>query len=195
MIEKKKMEEKLIKILEKSDLIIRCLQMLKDSPISRFDYYLAGGVIYQTVFNYYHGYDLNYGIKDYDIIYFDDNNLSYEAVDQVIKETKEIFNENGIRINLDIKNEARAHIWLKEKYNEELEQYKNLDEVLRSWGFSACAIGVRLEENNIKVIAPYGLEDLFDMKIRKVGNYDILEKARELKNKWPNIDISLVEKN
>ena len=50
-----------------------------------------------------------------------------------------------------------------------------------------------MENNSIKVVAPYGLEDLFEMRIRKVGNYDNTEKARELKNKWPNIDISLVE--
>ena len=68
-----------------------------------------------------------------------------------------------------------------------------MDEVLRRWGFSACTVGVRMENNSIKVVAPYGLEDLFEMRIRKVGNYDITEKARELKNKWPNIDISLVE--
>lgn len=187
------MEEKLVSILKRSKEIVDCLQILKDSPISRFEYYLAGGAIYQTIFNYLHGYDLNYGIKDYDIIYFDDSNLSYEAEDQVIKEVKKFFKDFDMGINLDIKNEARAHIWLKEKYNENLEKYNNLEEVLRSWGFSACSIGVRIEGNFVKVLAPYGLEDLFNMKIRKVGNYDVTEKARELKNKWPNIDISLVE--
>ena len=187
------MKEKLIEIIKKSDRSMTCLEMLKDSPASEFDYYLAGGAVYQTVFNYYHGYDLNYGIKDYDVIYFDNNNLSYEAEDQIIKEVKAFFKESKVSLYLDIKNEARAHIWLKEKYGEEIDRYKNLDEVLRNWGFSACAIGIRLERGNIKVLAPYGLEDLFSMKIRKVGNYDISQKARELKNKWPNVDISLVE--
>ncbi len=39
------MEEKLIEIIKKSNMIIKCLETLKDSPISRFDYYLAGGAI------------------------------------------------------------------------------------------------------------------------------------------------------
>ena len=36
---------------------------------------MVAGSINQTIFNYYHGYDLNYGIKDFDVAYFDDDRL------------------------------------------------------------------------------------------------------------------------
>ena len=187
------MEDRLIEIIKKSESIMKSLEILKESCVSKYDYYLAGGAIYKTIFNYLHGYNLDNGINDFDIIYFDDADMSYEAEDKIIKALEQEFKMNKFQIKLDIKNEARAHIWLKENYNEEVEKYKNIDQALRSWGFSACAIGIRLEKNRFILAEPYGLEDLFAMKIRKVGNYDITKKARELKNIWPNIDISLVE--
>ena len=40
------------------------------------NWYVGAGGVNQTVFNYYHGYECDYGIKDYDIVYFDeDGNL------------------------------------------------------------------------------------------------------------------------
>ena len=188
------MEEKFIEIIKESKILNKILSTLEDTILSKYDYYLAGGAIYKTIFNYYHGYDLNYGINDYDIIYFDDKNISYEAEDSVIRKIKSKFDTLALDINLDIKNEARAYIWLKENYKQNLPPYKDLEDALLSWGFSACAIGIRKENNKYIILAPYGIEDMMNMIIRKVGSYDISAKVTELKKNWPKIDISLVEK-
>jgi len=48
------------------------------------NYYLAAGAVNQTVFNYYHDFPLDQGIKDFDIVYFDPD-VSYEKEDEWIK--------------------------------------------------------------------------------------------------------------
>ena len=65
--------DKQIKLLESILLSnIKLKEILVRLSKSKLDnYYVAAGCINQTVFNYYHGYDLNYGIEDFDIVYFD----------------------------------------------------------------------------------------------------------------------------
>ena len=87
----KSFDEQLIvleEILRKNDKLIRLLEILEDYSLenpSFSNWYVGAGGVNQTVFNYYHGYDIDYGIKDYDIVYFD-TDTSYEAEDLIIKD-------------------------------------------------------------------------------------------------------------
>ncbi|WP_313903137.1 nucleotidyltransferase family protein [Rhizobium leguminosarum] len=49
---------------------------------------LTAGCLFQTVWNLKTGNDPEHGIKDYDIFYFDDHDLSWEAEDKVIRRGK-----------------------------------------------------------------------------------------------------------
>ena len=66
---------KLKKIILSNKKIVFILKKLQEYNLD--SYYLGAGCISQTVFNYYHGYNLDNNINDYDIVYFD-NDLSYE---------------------------------------------------------------------------------------------------------------------
>ena len=64
-------------------------EILKITPSLRIpNWYLGAGCIAQTVWNQAHGFDPSFGIKDYDIVYFDASDLSYEAEDRVVKSVK-----------------------------------------------------------------------------------------------------------
>jgi hypothetical protein len=39
-------------------------------------WYLGGGCVAQTVWNHLHGFAPTYGIKDYDVVYFDPDDFS-----------------------------------------------------------------------------------------------------------------------
>src|SRR5690606_37648778 len=49
------------------------------------DWYLAAGCLFQTVWNVLDGRDPEHGINDYDLIYHDDCDLSWDAEDVVIR--------------------------------------------------------------------------------------------------------------
>lgn len=53
--------------------------------------YIGAGCVCQSVWNYQNGNELMYGISDVDFVYFDDEDLSYEAEDRLIKTVKRKF--------------------------------------------------------------------------------------------------------
>ena len=89
---------------------------------------------------FYHGFDLNYGIKDFDIVYYDPDE-SYEAEDVIIKELSERLKR--IDVTVDIKNQSRVYIWYNEKYNNKRSPYKSVEECVSSWVASVTCVAVR----------------------------------------------------
>ena len=175
-------------ILLSSPRLKEILIRLSESTLS--NYYVAAGCINQTVFNYYHGYDLNYGIEDFDIVYFD-TDTSYEKEDSIIKYVNGLLKD--IDACYDIKNEARVHLWYKDKYGKDIVPYTSLEDAISSWGTTVTCIGVRLENNKLVTYAPYGLEDLFSMTIRPVKRQYTEEqyelKTKKWKSKWDKLKI------
>ena len=156
------------KIILKSPTIDKVLKTLADyaEKNKKFsNYYLAAGSINQTILNYYHQFPLESFIKDLDIVYYD-SDTSYEAEDKIIKELSELLKD--IHLEFDIKNEGRVHLWYKEKYQKEIEPYKNIEDAIKRWGTTITCIGIRLENSKLKIYAPYGLNDLFNLTIRPV---------------------------
>ncbi|MDD4282358.1 MAG: nucleotidyltransferase family protein, partial [Bacilli bacterium] len=154
------------------------------------NYYVGAGSINQTVFNYYHDFDLDYGIKDFDIVYFDED-TSYEKEDKVIKNIRSLI--KNINIEVDIKNEARVHLWYKDKFGFDIQPYTSVEEAISKWGTTVTCIGVRLENDELVVFAPYGLNDVFGLIIRPIKenfnkyHYDI--KVERWLNTWPKLKV------
>ena len=63
--------------------------ILSESPafFGRKRWYLGAGAVAGTVWNIVHGFDSEYGIKDYDLVYWDDD-ISQVAEDKYIKKGK-----------------------------------------------------------------------------------------------------------
>ena len=181
------------KIIKKNKKLMHILNILeeyaKDNPAFQ-NHYVGAGCVNQTVFNYLSGYEIDYGIKDVDIVYYD-SDTSYEAEDKIIKDLEKRLGDCGI--SYDIKNEARVHIWYNEKYEDKREPYTNLEDAVSSWGATVTCIGVRLEKRKLLIYCPFGLSDIFSMTIRPVKRYftkDQYEaRAQRWKKKWNKLTI------
>ena len=187
------MKKQLEEILNKNKILIEMLKRLEkyQKENTNFkDYYVGAGAINQTVFNYFHKYPINQNNSDYDIVYYD-KDTSYEKEDKIIKELENILKD--LNVKTDIKNECRVPIWMKENYNREIKPYKSVEDAISRWGTTITCIGVRLEENKLKICSPYGLEDLFSLIIRPVKKDFIREdyekKSKKWKEKWPKLTI------
>ena len=175
-------------ILNKSKKIKEILSVLEQYSKENQDfknYYLAAGCINQTIFNYYHNYDLDYGIGDYDIVYYDED-TSYEKEDIIIKDLKERLKH--LDLKFDIKNEKRVHIWYNEKYKTNRKEYELVEDAISKWGTTITCLGVRMENNKLIVCAPYGLNDLFNLILRPVKidftKEDYEKKVTKWTSKW-----------
>ena len=175
-------------IILKNNVLKTILERLEEYGLD--NYYVAAGAINQTVFNYYHNNSMNYLIDDYDIVYYDED-LSYEKEDKIIKEINLLCKD--LNVSLDIKNQARVHLWFKNKFGYSIEPNKSVEDAISKWGSTVTCIGVRLKNNELTIFAPYGLNDLFSLIIRPNKENFIKkgyeEKTRKWKQNWPKLTI------
>ncbi|MFA6408449.1 MAG: nucleotidyltransferase family protein [Candidatus Paceibacterota bacterium] len=75
--------EELLQILKENKSIQSILDRSGDLQMP--NWYLGSGSIAQTVWNVKHGFDSENGIRDYDLVYYDANDISYEAEDRFIQ--------------------------------------------------------------------------------------------------------------
>lgn len=156
------------------------------------DWRLFSGAVYQAVWNVRTGRPVGYGIKDYDIGYFDAD-TSWDAEDVVIKRVAAAF-EPPLRDQVEVRNQARVHLWFGERFGEPYDPLTCTDEAPARFVAPAFAVGVRLEaDDSLSVIAPFGLEDVFAMVIRpnptrpRAGGWErVIANAR---GRWPEIAV------
>jgi hypothetical protein len=77
------------------------------------DAWLVSGSVFQTVWNVLTGRAPDYGIKDYDIFYFDAD-TSWEAEDAIIHRVAVAVSDLGVSV--EPRNQARVHIWYSNKF-------------------------------------------------------------------------------
>ena len=177
-------------ILCASSLVKETLRRASTAGIN--NYYIGAGCIAQTVWNYQFQKPLDYGIKDIDFVYYDSQSLDYEAENQVINKLEELYKDFAVEI--DVKNQARVHLWYKDRFGYEIEPYDSLESAINTWPTTATAIGVRLgRDNRLEFYAPYGLADLLN-KIVRPNKVQITEKIYINKvsawlKKWPELTV------
>ncbi len=132
----------------------------------------------------------DYGIKDYDIAYFDSSDLSYEGEDAVIRRAAAAFDE-PLRQMVEVRNQARVHLWFETKFGEPYTPLSCAAEALERFTSATFAIGVRLEpDDRLHVEAPFGLADLFALTLRPNPRRKTLSFARSCANvlrRWPEL--------
>lgn len=181
-----------ISILKQNKELMSMLNYIEKLKLPNF--YIAAGSIFQTIWNYYDNKPLNYRIKDIDIIYFNKNDLSVETDLNYYKKIKEYSDKNHYNYEIDVSNEARMHLWKKERFNIEVEPYISSEDAIDKWIATVHSIGITKINDLIKIYAPYGLSDIFSKTIRPIKHkynskeiYD--KKAESWKNRFNNLNI------
>lgn len=156
------------------------------------DWRVFSGAVYQSVWNHVTGRPAGYGVRDYDLGYFDPD-VSWDAEDAVIRRVAAAF-EPPVRDMVEVRNQARVHLWFENRFGEPYEPLTGTDEALARFVAPAFAVGVRLEDDGeISVAAPFGLEDVFALTIRPNPQRPLArgwDKAvANAKARWPELTI------
>jgi hypothetical protein len=179
-------EKKLIDIVSKNQVIMGILA--KTPSLHMKDWYLGAGCIPHTVWNHRSGFDLNHGIFDYDLVYFDDSDTSYEGEDSYIRQAKKLFGDARV----EIRNQARVHLWHKDHFGYDIAPYTSTEAAISKWPTTATSIGIRLDEKGqIQVFAPCGLDDLLAMTVRpnkvNITEEIYMKKVERWIKIWPDL--------
>jgi len=138
--------ERLSAILTATPLLMQVLSVARRLCLS--DWLVFSGAVYQPVLNHLTGRPLNYGIKDYDLGYFDGSDLSYEAEDAVIRRVKAAFDE-PLRSMVEVRNQARVHLWFEAKFGESYTPLSCTAEALERFTSATFAVGVRCQLSSV----------------------------------------------
>lgn len=188
------LEDRFVEIVRGVPTTMQVLETVRALDLP--DWMIFSGAVYQPVWNHLTGRAPDYGIKDYDVAYHDDSDTSYEAEDVVIKRVAAAF-EPPLRDLVEVRNQARVHLWFEKKFGAD-EPYPPLEDsaaALKRFVATAFCVGVRLEaDDRLRVWAPFGLEDLFAMRLRPnplrlkgAGGWE--RTTASAKARWPEITI------
>ncbi|KAK3187324.1 hypothetical protein K4F52_003955 [Lecanicillium sp. MT-2017a] len=151
------------------------------------NWYLAAGAVSQTIWNHMSGMPPETGISDYDLVYHDASDLSWEAEDRVIQAGKALFAD--IATEVEIRNQARVHIWYEEKYSVKCPPHRSVEAGIDTWISTSAMIGIRLKEDGEawSVYAPRGLADFFNMVARPNDAVGVREQYDKKAARWKGI--------
>jgi uncharacterized protein len=175
-------------ILANDELFMDALVTVKKLALE--EWCVGAGVIRNIVWSKLHGID-SVSHRDLDVVFFDESGGIDD--EHVLQE-----NLRGMRPELpwEIKNQALVHLWYKEKFGFSVEPLTSLEDAISTWPETAICIGAYLDSNDeIQVIAPYGLNDLFTIVLRrnpKRVTKEIFEKRiieKNMNEKWPKMSI------
>jgi hypothetical protein len=175
-------------VLVKSQMVA---QVLKQAPALHVpNWYVGAGAIAQTIWNELHGYPLDHGIKDCDLVYFD-TDLSSETQNSYRQRSHDLF--ASLPVEVELTNEARVHLWYQEKFGKEIAPYLSTEDAISTWPTTATAVGVRYSNETFQVYAPYDLDDLLSMIIRPnktlVSREVYEKKVKRWKSEWPKLEV------
>ena len=184
------LRERLTAILRATPPLMRVLSVARGLCLP--DWLVFSGAVYQPVLNHLTGRALDYGIKDYDLGYFDASDLSYEAEDVVIRRVKATFDE-PLRSMVEVRNQARVHLWFEAKFGETYGPLSSTAEALERFASATFAVGVRLEsDDRLYILAPFGLADLFARRLRpnpRRRTVGFVRVAADVRRRWPEVVI------
>lgn len=176
-------------ILQKNDVVYQAITGAGKLGLNQ--YYIGAGCICQSVWNYQNNLNPMYGISDIDFVYFDEEDLSYEAENATIQKVKNEF--SNLPMRFDVKNQARVHLWYGQYYGYEQTPYNSIEDAVNTWPTTATSIGVRIENGKLIVYAPFGMNDMFGQIVRanktKINKEIYIEKCEKWVSKWNTLTI------
>lgn len=184
------LESRLVEIVRADPALMSVLGTMRDLDLP--DWRLFSGTVYQAVWNHMTGRPAGYGVKDYDIGYFDPD-TSWDAEDAVIRRVAAAF-APPLDEQVEVRNQARVHLWFERRFGRPYAPLTCTDDAPAGFVAPCFAVGVRLEADDaISVVAPFGLEDVFALIIRPTPDHlvardwdRIVEKA---KARWPEVRV------
>ncbi|AGU51381.1 hypothetical protein VAPA_1c43050 [Variovorax paradoxus B4] len=154
---------------------------------------IGAGAVRSLVWDTLHGFDRRSAVEDLDVVYFDAKAGPEQDADL----------ENRLRsampgFHWEVTNQAGVHRWLAAALGQVVPPLASLEEGVATWPESATCVGVYLNgDESLGVVAPHGLDDLFELRVRhnplraSVATYRQRLAAKRFGERWPRLSIDM----
>ena len=154
---------------------------------------LAAGCVWQPYLNCRSGRGISDQINDYDVVYFDPTDLSFEAEDRVIRQAAVLFQD--LDAVIEVRNQARIHLWYPQRFGCDCPPMSSAAEAIARFPVRGTCLGLAsANDGSITTIAPYGWDELTAGILRPnplcVDPTAFERKAHSYRERWPWLRIA-----
>lgn len=183
-------ERELIQIIRATPWFMKILETVRacDPP----DWLVGAGVMRNLVWDHLHHYQTPTPVPDVDVIFFDPENLS-SARDQAVQDQLTALLPD---ITWEATNQAAVHLWYEDVFGFPVPPFLSSAEAVGTWPETATSVAARLLPNDeIQIVAPCGLADLFALILRRNPRRVTREifsrrlKEKRILQKWPQVQV------
>jgi uncharacterized protein len=125
---------------------------------------LAGGCLFQTVWNRLHGFEPTFGILDYDLFYFDAHDTTAAAERAMAERIATRF--AALNVNIEVTNQARVHLWFEQEFGVPSAPFHSCEDGIDAFLAKACCVGMRRGNSAWTIYAPHGFDDIYGLVVR-----------------------------
>nr|WP_315398036.1 nucleotidyltransferase family protein [uncultured Duganella sp.] len=184
------MEERLRELARASGWLAPALRAVRGLELA--SWCIGAGAVRNLVWDALHGYATPSHLADVDVAYFDAHDTSV-ARD---REFERRLREAMPAVRWEVTNQASVHHWFEQYFGHAVEPLESLRDALASWPEYATAVGLCLRaDDTIEVIAPFGLDDLFNCVVRRnprrvsVETYRRRVEQKQYALRWPRVTV------
>lgn len=146
--------------------------------------WIAGGFVREAIWDSISGRSSTPPRDDVDVIYFDRRDTSKDAE----RALQERLVKRAPAVRWSVKNQARMHL-----VNGD-EPYKSLEDAVAHFPETASAVAVQTGRSRLTVLAPIGLKDLVELRVRKtpIASESSFRRRRAQvasSGRWPLLDV------
>ncbi|WP_245213638.1 nucleotidyltransferase family protein [Rhodoferax sp. AJA081-3] len=182
--------DRLVALARESQWLMDALDAVRSLGLS--SWCIGAGAIRNLVWDALHDRVVPSALADIDVVYFDADCLAPQQ--DVDIQNRLVERMPGVP--WEVTNQAAVHHWFEEYFGHAVQPLGSLEEAVASWPEYATSVGLRLEaDDSITVIAPHGLEDLFNCVVRRnpvrvsVDTYRQRVVQKRYAARWPKVQI------
>ncbi len=181
-------KETLARLVESSDQLMTALRCVK--ALGLVSWCIGAGIVRNLVWDALHGFGPS-APTDVDVVYCD-----AEAAPEMDGELNRRLRALMPDLAWDVTNQAHIHRWFEAHLGRVVPPVTSLAEGVSTWPEFATCVGVYLAvDESVHVVAPFGLDDLFELRVRhnpsRASADDFRERvhAKRFHHRWPRLTI------
>lgn len=182
--------ERLMAIVRGSESMMASLRAVRDLGLR--DACIGAGALRNLIWDHLHGHAAPSALADVDVAHFDAGRLSSAHDDALQARLRQALPG----VPWEVTNQAGVHQWFEAHFGHAVPPLRSLEEGVSSWPEYATAVGMRLEaDDRLTVIAPHGLDDLFDMRVQRnparvsLDTYRQRVAQKRYAERWPLVHV------
>jgi len=175
-------EQDILDLIQNDEWMMRALAIAERQQLK--NWLIGAGFVRNKVWDHLHGFNRE-GVdtRDIDLVYYDPAGND-EAADEALSKS--------LSADTDLKWEVVNQFYASRWHSDQ--PYTSIEDAISQWPETVTGVGVRLSNGYLTLVAPHGIDDLINMRIRKSpkfkGDEAVFRERMKQKNwfrKWSKL--------